>query len=143
MKLINWTQQPTSLFNDMDRVVRTVFNNNLHSPAIGENWVPAIDIREDDSSFILTADIPGLNKSDIELLVENNTLKISGSRDQKRKNEAYYYQERMHGSFHRSFQLPTTINVENITASFENGILSVILPKNEEAKPKQITIKIK
>ena len=145
MKLINWTPRPVSLFDDMDKMVKTVFNNSQYSPMISEDWVPAVDIKEDDTSFILSADIPGLKKSDIDLFVENNILKISGSRDYNNENDnsEYHYQERTYGSFHRSFKLPISVVEENISATFRNGILTVVLPKNEEAQPKQRTIKIK
>ena len=145
MKLINWTPRPVSLFDDMDKMVKTVFHNSQYSPMISEDWVPAVDIKEDDTSFVLSADIPGLKKSDIDLFVENNILKISGNRDHINENDnsEYHYQERTHGSFHRSFKLPISVVEENISATFRNGILTVVLPKNEEAQPKQRTIKIK
>ena len=145
MKLINWTPRPVSLFDDMDRMVKTVFNDNLYSPIINENWVPAVDIKEDNISFVLTADIPGLSKSDIGLLVEDNMLKISGSRNTNNENDIgeYHYKERTNGNFHRSFKLPSTVDEENISASFRNGILTVVLPKTEEVQPKQRSIKIK
>ena len=145
MKLINWTPRPVSLFDDMYKMVKTVFHNSQYSPMISEDWVPAVDIKEDDTSFVLSADIPGLNKSDIDLFVENNILKISGNRDYNNENDnsEYHYQERIHGSFHRSFKLPISVVEENISATFRNGILTVVLPKNEEAQPKQRTIKIK
>ena len=77
MKLINWTPRTVSLFDDMDKMVKTVFNNSQYSPRINENWVPAVDIKEDNISFVLSADIPGLSKSDIDLLVDNNVLLFS------------------------------------------------------------------
>ena len=145
MKLINWTPRPVSLFDDMDKMVKTVFHNSQYSPITNEYWIPAVDIKEDDTSFVLSADIPGLKKSDIDLFVENNILKISGSRDYNNENDnsEYHYQERTYGSFHRSFKLPISVVEENISATFRNGILTVVLPKTEEAQPKQRTIKIK
>ena len=145
MKLINWTPRPISLFDNMDRMVQTIFDNDFYPVTSSYNWVPAVDIRESDSSFILTADIPGLTKNDINLLVENKRLKISGKREYNNKdgNVEYHYQERTHGSFQRSFKLPISVDEENISATFKSGILTVVLPKTEEAQPKQRTIKIK
>ena len=145
MKLINWTPKPVSLFDDMDNMINTVLNHSQYSPMISEDWVPAVDIKEDDTSFVLSADIPVLKKSDIDLIVENNILKISGSRDYNNadENSEYHYQERTHGSFQRTFKLPTSVDEENISATFRNGILTVVLPKTEEAQPKLKTIKIK
>ena len=145
MKLINWTPRPVSLLDNMDRMVQTIFDNDFYPATVGHNWVPAVDIRENDASFILTADIPGLTKSDIDLLVEDNTLKISGKREYNNTddNVEYHYQERTHGSFQRSFKLPISVDEENISATFKSGILTIVLPKTEEAQPKQRTIKIK
>ena len=145
MKLINWTPRPVSLLDNMDRMVQTIFDNDFYPETSSHNWVPAVDIREDDASFILTADIPGLTKPDIDLIVENKTLKISGKREYNNTdgNVEYHYQERTHGSFQRSFKLPISVDEENISATFKSGILTVVLPKTEEAKPKQRSIKIK
>ena len=145
MKLINWNSRPVSIFDDMNKMMNTVFNNDIYTPSISESWIPAVDINEDNDSFILTADIPGLNKSDIDISVENNTLKLSGAREHKKTEEGteYHYQERNHGKFYRSFKLPLTVDEENISAAFKNGILTVILPKTEEAQPKLRSIKVK
>ena len=145
MKLINWTPRPVSLLDNVDRMLQTIFDNDSYPETTSHNWVPAVDIREGDASFILTADIPGLTKTDIDLLVEDNTLKISGKREYNNTdgNVEYHYQERTHGSFQRSFKLPISVDEENISATFKSGILTVVLPKTEEAQPKQRTIKIK
>ena len=145
MKLINWTPRPVSLLDNMDRMVQTIFDNDFYPATATHNWVPAVDIKEDNASFILTADIPGLTKTDIDLLVENNLLKISGKREYNNTdgNVEYHYQERTHGSFQRSFKLPISVDEENISATFKSGILTVVLPKTGEAQPKQRTIKIK
>ena len=145
MKLINWTPKPVTLFDNMDSMLQTIFDNDFYPANPGHNWVPAVDIRENDASFILTADIPGLTKSDIDLLVEDNRLKISGKREYNNTegNVEYHYQERTHGSFQRSFKLPVSVDEKNISATFKSGILTVVLPKTEEAQPKQRAIKIK
>ena len=145
MKLINWNSRPLSIFDDMYKMMNPVFYNDICIPNISKNWIPAVDINEDNASFILTADIPGLYKTDIDILVEDNTLKLSGAREHKKTDEVteYHYQERNHGKFFRSFKLPITVDEENISAAFKNGILTVILPKTEEAQPKLRSIKIK
>ena len=145
MKLVNMNSSPISIFDDMNRMMNTVFNNNVYLPNIRESWTPAVDINEDNTSFILTADIPGLNKSDIDISIEDNTMKLSGSREYKKTDEGieYHYQERNHGKFFRSFKLPISVDEENITAAFKNGILTVILPKTEEAQPKTRSIMVK
>ena len=145
MKLINWTPRPISLFDNMDWMVLTIFDNDFYPETASHNWVPAVDIREGDTSFILTADIPGLTKNDIDLLVENKRLKISGKREYNNTddNVEYHYQERTHGSFQRSFKLPISVDEENISAAFKSGILTVVLPITDDAQPKHRTIKIK
>ena len=145
MKLINLNTRPLSMFDNMNQIMNTVLNNNNYSQNIRETWMPPVDINEDNASFILTADIPGLNKSDIDISVENNTLKLSGAREHKKTEEGteYHYQERNHGKFFRSFKLPLTVDDNNICAAFKNGILTVILPKIEEAQPKFRSIKVK
>ena len=145
MKLVNMNSRPVSIFDDMNKMMNTVFNNNVYSPNIRDSWTPAVDVNEDNTSFILTADIPGLNKSDIDISVEDNTLKLRGYREYKKTDEGteYHYQERNHGKFFRSFKLPITVDEENISAAFKNGILTIILPKAEEAQPKVRSIKVK
>ena len=145
MKLINLNTRPLSMFDNMNQIMNTVLNNNNYSQNIRETWMPPVDINEDNVSFILTADIPGLSKSEIDISVENNTLKLSGAREHKNTDEGteYHYQERNHGKFFRSFKLPLTVDENNISAAFKNGILTVILPKIEEAQPKFRSIKVK
>ena len=145
MKLINLNTRPLSMFDNMNQIMNTVLNNNNYSQNIRETWMPPVDINEDNVSFILTADIPGLSKSEIDISVENNTLKLSGTREHKNTDEGteYHYQERNHGKFFRSFKLPLTVDENNISAAFKNGILTVILPKIEEAQPKFRSIKVK
>ena len=107
------------------------------------------DYIEDNANSIETifhlGAISATTETNADLFLENNILKISGSRDyiNENDNSEYHYQERTHGSFHRSFKLPISVVEENISATFRNGILTVVLPKNEEAQPKQRTIKIK
>tara|TARA_Y100001970_G_C14165391_1_gene820984 strand:- start:1029 stop:1466 length:438 start_codon:yes stop_codon:yes gene_type:complete len=145
MKLVNLNSRPLSIFDDLSKIMNTVLDNDIYKPKISECWIPAVDINEDNTSFVLTADIPGLNKSDIDISVEDNILKISGAREYKKTDESTecHFQERNHGKFFRSFKLPLFVDEENISAAFNNGILTIILPKTEEAKPKLKSIKIK
>ena len=100
--------------------------------------------KEKDNSFVLSADIPGLNKKDIKINVANGRLSISGERtfETDQENDNYHYQERRFGTFDRSFNLPETVDEDNISASFKNGILSIQLPKHEVEIPKDRLIKI-
>ena len=96
-------------------------------------WVPAVDIKEEDSQFLVVADIPGVAPEDIEVKIENGTLSIKGERSEEHKEEKEGYQriERSCGTFHRRFTLPETADPEGITAKSNNGSLEVVIPKRE------------
>ena len=108
------------------------------------NWSPAVDVKETDNSFVLSADIPGLTKKDIKVNVANGKLSISGERtyETDQENDNYHYRERRFGTFDRSFKLPDTVDEEKISASFKNGILIVALPKHANILPKEREIKV-
>ena len=105
-------------------------------------WMPSVDIYEDQNRLVLEADLPGLNRDDFELSVENNVITLKGERKFEKKVEGdnYHRVERSYGSFARSFTLPQTVTAEGATADFENGILRVSLPKREETKARKIEI---
>ena len=109
------------------------------------DWIPAVDVVENDQhALVLTAELPGVKKEDIELKVENSTLTIRGERKRafEIKEDGYHRVERSFGGFARSFTLPTTVSAEGITADFKDGVLTVTLPAREEAKPRQVEIKV-
>ena len=108
----------------------------------GGSWIPNVDIYEDKDRLILEADLPGLNREDFEISVENNVITLKGERKFENKVEGDHYHrvERSYGSFTRSFTLPQTITADGATADFENGILRVSLPKREETKARKIEI---
>jgi HSP20 family protein len=103
---------------------------------------PAVDIFENDNEIVLKAELPGMNVKDIEVRLENNILLLKGERhfEKEAKEENYHRMEREYGFFSRSFALPTTVNADKVTAEYKDGILKVVLPKNEAIKPKPITV---
>ena len=107
-------------------------------------WNPPVDIFEDKDGVVLNAELPGMKKEDIELRVENNVLTLQGERkrENETKEEGYFRSERAYGTFSRSFSLPTSVDTSKIGAEYKDGVLSVSLPKAEEAKPKQIDVKV-
>ena len=107
-------------------------------------WNPPVDVFETKDSLVLKADLPQVNKEDVDISVDGNLLTIRGERKREKEiNEKDYYRmERSYGTFSRSFTLPGTVNAEKIEASFEGGVLSVTLPKKEESKPKKIKVKV-
>lgn len=108
------------------------------------SWAPAVDIYEDGNQLVFKADLPDINEKELDLRIENNTLTLRGERkfEKKVEEENYLRVERRYGSFSRSFSLPNTVNTEAIKAEYKNGVLTVILPKREESKPKQIKVAI-
>ncbi|HQZ39625.1 MAG TPA: Hsp20/alpha crystallin family protein [Vicinamibacterales bacterium] len=107
------------------------------------NWVPAVDIFENEKKeLVIKAELPDVNREDVSVTVENNTLTLSGERklDTEVKKEHYHRIERAYGSFSRSFSLPATVDSGKVAADFKNGVLTVRLPFREEAKPRSITI---
>lgn len=110
--------------------------------------VPAVDIEENADSYIVKAELPGFSEDDVKIVVEKHVLHISGQVDEKKQEEEkkdrkYIVKERRTASFSRSFSLPEGLDESGISASFDNGILSVNLPKLPEQKPRQIEVKIK
>ena len=108
-------------------------------------YSPQVDIREDENNIYLEADLPGLSKKEIDVKIEDNILTLSGTREEDRKeSEATYYRyERRVGSFERKFNLDDKVEATAVDAQFKNGVLTLTLPKKEEAKPKIQTITIK
>ena len=107
-------------------------------------WAPLVDISEDDQEYLIKAELPGLEKDQVKVTVENGILLIAGERksEHEEKNRKYHRVERSYGSFLRSFSLPDDADGTKIKADFKNGVLKVHLPKSEAAKPKSIEIKV-
>ena len=124
--------------------------NRLFEPFAEETfplttWVPACDIYETAKEIVVKAELPGLKKEEVLVSIENNVLMIRGERkfEEEVKRENLHRVERTYGEFLRSFTLPTFIDANKILAEFKDGLLVVTLPKREEAKPKQIEVKVK
>ncbi len=108
-------------------------------------WLPAVDVFEDKESLKIVAELPGLKPEDVKITMENNTLTLRGEKKQvaEEKNERVHRYERSYGTFERSFSLPNTVDAEKVAASFENGVLTITLPKAEKAKPREIAVAAK
>lgn len=105
-------------------------------------WAPSVDVRESGDEFVVTAELPGLEKDQVNVEYKDGILTLRGERKQEReeKEESYHRMERSYGAFHRSFTLPGTIDEEKVSAKMKNGVLEIRLPKKEAAKPKQIKV---
>jgi HSP20 family protein len=107
-------------------------------------WAPAVDIYETEHELVVKADLPDVDPKDLDIRVENNVLTIRGERKfEKEVNEENYLRvERAYGAFARSFTLANTVNSDAIKADYRNGVLTLSIPKREEAKPKQIKVNV-
>jgi HSP20 family protein len=109
----------------------------------GSMLAPALDVTEDEHALTVTAELPGLKKEDVRIQVENGVLSISGEKkvDEEKKERDWHRMERRYGAFHRAISLPNGIQTEKADAKFEDGVLTVTLPKREDVKPRTLTIK--
>lgn len=134
-----------SMESEFESLMEDFFRERWPRRAFDEtsSWFPRVDIAEDEDNITVTADIPGMKKDDIKITLTDNTLTISGEKKIKRdeKKENYHRVERICGTFSRSFFIPSSVDSEKISASYKDGVLKITLPKKEEAKPKEITIK--
>ena len=134
-----WRELDT-LTNRLSRVFE-----DFPTPTESGSWVPAVDVTETAEELLLTAELPGLTRDDVELEVENNVLTLRGEKAEIRREgddaPKYHLWERRYGAFQRSFTLPRTVKPEEIEAEFENGVLHVRLPKAPEAQTRRIAIR--
>ena len=133
-----------ALQNRMSRLFEEQYGSGREDSLTAGAFVPPVDIYEDELGLQLKLEVPGIDEKDLDVKVENNTLTISGERkfEKEEKEENFHRIERRYGSFSRSFTLPSTVNTEDVSASYDNGVLSVRLAKRAEAKPKQIKVSI-
>lgn len=107
------------------------------------HWRPAVDIKEEDNRFLIKADIPGVDPKDIEITMEDGVLTIKGERtsEKEEKREDYRRVERSRGTFYRRFSLPDTANAEKIEAQGKDGVLEIVIPKQDKVLPRRISVK--
>lgn len=137
------------LFNLIDRFFNDSAPNGLSNRQTdvvptNRTWMPPVDIFETDDAFIVTADLPGLTKDDLEIDLENNLLTVSGERRFEKGTEdsgtKFRRVERAYGSFRRSFNLPSSVDAGKVEATFKDGVLTLNLPKAELAKARKIAV---
>ncbi len=138
MNLVRYN--PTSL--DLVDNVSRWFDDFLFEP-FGRSTIPAVDVRETDSEYLMDVELPGLTEKDVEVKLDNNLLTISSGKEEKKeeKENGYLIRERRASHFSRSFVLPEAVDREKIAAEFKNGILNLTFPKVPAAKPKTIEVK--
>ena len=129
-----------SPFNDMNRLAREM--DSLFGGSTNDLWSPPVDVEETADELVLTAELPGMKHEDIDIELEDGVLTIQGEKKEEQKDEGTQglLYERRWGSFTRKFTLPRAVDANNINASYENGILTIHVPKAEEAKGRKIEI---
>jgi HSP20 family protein len=142
----HWTplHQLSNLRHEIDRIFENPFSSLLEDKqSFFTGWGPALDLYEDKDSVYVKAEVPGMKKEEIEISLHQGTLTLSGERKEQQQQEGTepIRTERFTGRFSRSVSLPASVDGDKVKASYRDGILTVVLPKSEEAKPKQIQIK--
>ncbi len=134
----------TTLQDEVNRLFDGNLGRTSREASTLSAWAPAVDIVENEKELVLKADLPDLNEKDIDVRIENNMLTFSGERKYEKdvKEDNFLRVERAYGSFSRSFSLPNTVNTEAIKAEYKNGVLTVRVPKREEARPKQVKVAV-
>src|SRR5215471_7595061 len=133
----------TTLHDQFNRLFNDVFERKGEETSLSA-WAPAVDIYETEHELVVKADLPDIDPKDLDIRVENNLLTIRGERkfEKQVSEENYLRVERSYGSFARSFTLASTVNADAIKADYQSGVLSLSIPKREEAKPKQIKVNV-
>jgi HSP20 family protein len=154
MSIIRWNPTrelasfPSDIFSmqrEMNRMFDNFFRGADEPGLLNGSWLPAVDVAEEENEYVVKVELPGVNKDDVKITLESNILTVRGEKkaEKETKDKNYHRMERSYGSFQRSFTLPTSVKNDKIDAQYRDGILSITLPKAEEAKPKQIEVKVK
>ena len=143
MTLVKWN--PTrSVMTDFDRIFDSMFTHDSPRLSLAQSCMPAVDVTETETEFLLSADMPGLDKKDVSIIIHDGVITIKGESaiDTEKSTEDYRIRERQLGSFNRSFRLPDNVNEVKVAAKFKNGVLMITLPKAKEVLPEGRRIKI-
>jgi HSP20 family protein len=136
-------RKPGSIRNEIDNLLHEFFGGPIHTGPLSGEWMPPADITETDDRVTVKAELPGIEEKDIDISISGNVLTIRGEKKRLKevKDGDHYLGDRYYGSFHRIFQLPADIAQEKAEATFNKGVLRIIVPKVEESKSKKIEIK--
>ena len=134
----------SDLRDEIDRLFDSPLTELTRTSQLLSGWTPALDVYEEKDSFVVKFELPGMRKEDIEVSFHDGSLSISGERKSESKHEdaEVYRAERYFGRFQRSVSLPATVNPDKVKAAYKDGVLTITLPKTEEAKPKRIDVSI-
>jgi len=140
--------EPWGLLNQLHGEIDRLFDSRMgkygeeNGQLAASDWVPAVDIKEEENRFIIHADVPGVDPADIEVNMEHGVLSIKGERrsETKEEREGYKRVERARGTFFRRFSLPDTVDADAISAKAKDGVLEIVIPKQEKLQPKRIQV---
>jgi HSP20 family protein len=134
-----------SVRKEMDELWNRFFRESPFFRRVAGEWAPSMDVSETKDSLVLKAELPGMEAKDVKISISGDLLTIKGEKkkDVEEKDEHRHYEERYYGSFQRSFRLPVNVKKDKVDATFDKGVLKITLPKTEEAKEKEIEIKVK
>src|SRR5574337_143739 len=146
MALVKWTPfgDLPAFRREVERVFDRVLGELPRLDLAGMGWTPHLDLTETKESLIVKAELPGLDVKDLDINISGNTLTLKGEKRQAKeeKDEHHHLVERSYGAFNRTVELPATVAADKVKAVFKNGVLTVTLPKTEEAKRKSIAIEV-
>ena len=134
--------EPVNFFDQFNNEINRYLAHTHPASTRQRDWVPAVDIHEEESRFVLTADVPGVSRENIDITLEDGVLTVRGERsaEQASTGEGIRRRERVHGTFLRQFTLPDTVDAEHINATVKDGVLEIAIPKQEKLQPKKITV---
>lgn len=137
-------EQLNALREEINRLFEAPLSAWLESTEFFRGYAPPLDLREDKDNLVVTVELPGMKKEDIHVTVQDGVLTISGERkrEQTSEEEGVYRAERYYGRFYRTITLPKPVNEDQIKATYKDGVLTITLPKAEEAKPKTIEVTV-
>ncbi len=143
----SWPRELGELREEMDKLFERTFSRRVperRAVPVVRGWAPAVDMFERANEVVVRIEVPGMSKEEIDISVMENTLTIFGERkaEEEIKDDDYYCCERFYGKFRRDIMLPQGVDTENIRASCKSGILEVVLPKKQKAKPQKIEVAV-
>ena len=134
----------SSLRDELDRLFESPWSELARTSQLLSGWTPALDVHEDKDNFVVQAELPGMKREEIDVSLHDGALSLSGERKTEKKYEEaeVYRTERFFGKFQRTVTLPAPVAADKVKAQYKDGVLTITLPKTEEAKPKQIDVNV-
>jgi len=146
LELTPWRpfKEMPALREEMHKLWGRFFGERPFMEPFGKEWGPSLDVSETKDNIVVKAEVPGMDGKDIDISLSGGVLTLKGEKKQEKeeKDENYYFAERSYGAFFRSVQLPHEVQTDKVQASYKNGVLTITLPKSEEAKAKEVKIKV-